>query len=261
MANNVTVTRVSSAEEMAQTAARRFALICETTIKTRGLFSVALSGGNTPKRLYEILGQTPYVERIAWDKITFLLGDERLVPIDDKESNYLMIKNTLLQHAPISEQNFLRVYTDLSTPGACAADYELSIRKSLKVKDGELPVIDFVLLGMGPDGHTASLFPGTDALTDTSHIARANFVSKFNSWRITLTAPVLRNAKNVLFQVSGQDKAEALKEVLEGTLQESLYPAQLLRGMKGKVEWLVDKEISSGLRQSISNSSAGVKIQ
>jgi 6-phosphogluconolactonase len=259
MANNLTVTRVGNAEEMAQTAARRFALICETTIKTRGLFSVALSGGNTPKRLYEILGQSPYVERIAWDKITFLLGDERLVPIDDEESNYLMIKNTLLQHAPISEQNFLRVYTDLATPGACACDYELAIRKQLRVKEGDMPVIDLILLGMGPDGHTASLFPGTDALSETQHIVAANFVPKFNSWRITLTAPVLRNAKNILFQVLGEDKAFALKQVLEGTLDESVYPAQLLRGMKGKVEWLVDKEISDGLRQSLSNSSAGVK--
>lgn len=259
MANNLTVTRVTNAEEMAQTAARRFALICETTIKARGLFSVALSGGNTPKRLYEILSQSPYVERIAWDKITFLLGDERLVPIDDKESNFLMIKNTLLQHAPINEQNFLRVYTDLATPGSCACDYELAIRKHLRVKDGELPVIDLVLLGMGPDGHTASLFPGTDALTETQRIVRANFVPKFNSWRITLTAPVLRNAKNILFQVLGEDKAVALKEVLEGTLEETLYPAQLLRGMKGKVEWLVDNSISAGLRQSLSNSSAGVK--
>jgi 6-phosphogluconolactonase len=259
MANNLTVTRVTSAEEMAQTAARRFALLCETTIRTRGLFSVALSGGNTPKRLYEILGQSPYVGRIAWEKITFLLGDERLVPIDDKDSNYLMIKNTLLQYAPINEQNFLRVYTDLATPGACAADYETTIRKHLKVKEGEMPVIDLILLGMGPDGHMASLFPGTDALSDTQHIVRANFVPKLDSWRITLTAPVLRNAKNILFQVLGQDKAPALKEVLEGTLQESVYPAQLLRGMKGKVEWLVDKGISDGLRQSLSNSSAGVK--
>jgi 6-phosphogluconolactonase len=259
MANNLTVTRVSSAEEMAQTAARRFALICETTIRTRGLFSVALSGGNTPKRLYEILGQSPYVERIAWDKITFLLGDERLVPIDHPDSNFLMIKNTLLQYAPINEQNFLRVYTDLATPGACACDYELAIRKALRVKEGEMPVIDLILLGMGPDGHTASLFPGTDALSETQHIVAANFVPKFNSWRITLTAPVLRNAKNILFQVLGEDKAVALKQVLEGTLDESVYPAQLLRGMKGKVEWLVDKEISDGLRQSISNSSAGVK--
>ncbi|MBU6453436.1 MAG: 6-phosphogluconolactonase [Cyanobacteria bacterium REEB67] len=259
MANNVTVTRVVNAEEMAETAARRFALICETTIKTKGLFNVALSGGNTPRRLYEILGQAPYVTRINWDKITFLLGDERLVPIDDKESNFLMIKNTLMQNAPIDERNVLRVYTDLATPGSCATDYELTIRKHLKVKDGELPVLDFVLLGMGPDGHTASLFPGTDALKETSHISRANYVAKFDSWRITLTAPVLRNAKNILFQVSGEDKAAALKEVLEGNLNESLYPAQLLRGMKGKVEWLVDKEISANLRQSISNSSAGVR--
>ena len=101
--------------------------------------------------------------------------------------------------------------------------------------------------------------PGTEALNETQHIVRANWVPKFKSWRITLTAPALRNAKNILFQVTGTDKAEALKEVLEGNLQETLYPAQLLRGMKGKVEWLVDKEISNGLRQSLSNSSAGVK--
>jgi 6-phosphogluconolactonase len=199
------------------------------------------------------------VGTIAWDKIKFLLGDERLVPIDDKDSNYLMIKNSLLQHTPIKEQNFLRVYTDLSTPGACALDYELAIKKHLNVKEGEMPVIDLVLLGMGPDGHTASLFPGTEALGETSHMVRANFVPKFGSWRITLTPPVLRNAKNIIFQVTGIDKAAALKEVLEGNENGTLYPAQLLRGMKGKVEWLVDKEISAGLRQSMSVSSAGVK--
>ena len=159
MANNLTVTRVGSFEEMSETAARRFALICETAIKTKGLASVALSGGNTPKRLYEILSDSPYSTRMQWDKIMFLLGDERLVPIDNEESNYLMVKNTLLKNPAIKESSLLRVYTDLATPGAAALDYELAIKKHLRVKDGEFPVIDLILLGMGPDGHTASLFP------------------------------------------------------------------------------------------------------
>jgi len=259
MANNVTVTQTSSSEDMAQTAARRLADMAEAAIKDHDHFSLALSGGNTPKRLYEILGQSPYAQRLTWDKIIFLLGDERLVPIDNKDSNYLMIKNSLLKTAPIREQNFLRVYTDLATPGACATDYELAIKKHLGVKNGEMPAIDLVLLGMGPDGHTASLFPGTDALEDIGHIVRANFVAKLNSWRITLTAAALRNARNVLFQVQGADKAVALKEVLEGKENQSLYPAQLLRGMPGKVEWLVDKEVSAGLRESLGSGSAGVK--
>jgi len=111
---------------------------------------------------------------------------------------------------------------------------------------------------MGPDGHTASLFPGTEALSDKTHVVRANYVPKLNAWRITLTSAVIRNAQNVIFMATGADKAQALKEVLEGELNENMYPAQLIRGMVGKVEWLVDNEISAGLNQSLSSSSTGV---
>ncbi|MBS2008501.1 MAG: 6-phosphogluconolactonase [Cyanobacteria bacterium SZAS TMP-1] len=259
MAPNVSVSRTGSPEEMAQAGARRFAQICENTITKKGLVSVALSGGNTPRRLYEILASPPYASRLDWSKITILLGDERLVPIDHKDSNYLMARQTLLDHVPVNERNVLRVYTELSTPGASALDYELTIRKHLKTKEGAIPVIDLILLGMGPDGHTASLFPGTAALKEKDRIVAANYVPKFDSWRITLTTPILRNAQNIIFMVTGTDKAAALKEVLEGQLDENLYPAQLIRGMPGKVEWLVDNEISAGLRQSLSNSSTGVR--
>jgi 6-phosphogluconolactonase len=252
---NVTLTVVASPEEMAEIAAKRLAEVCDKAIAERGVATVALSGGNTPKKLYQILAASPYKEKLAWDKIIFLLGDERLVPITDKDSNYLMVQNSLLVGAPVDASRLLRVYTELGTPGAAAADYELTIKKHLGLKDGQLPALDFVLLGMGPDGHTASLFPHTDAvknalkngLDDTSHIVLANWVAKMDSWRITLTAPVLRNARNVLFQATGADKAESLKQVLSGPLNQELYPSQLLRDMPGEVEWLLDKAIAADL--------------
>lgn len=221
---------------LANDAASRFAALAREAIGARGLFTVALAGGSTPKMTYSLLANEPYRSQIEWDKVQFFWGDERCVPPDHQDSNYRMAMETLLSHVPVSPVNLHRMRGEDPDVAAAAADYELEVRK---VFGNELPLFDLVLLGIGPDGHTLSLFPGSAALGEREKLVIANFVQKFNTWRITMTPKLVNHARHILFQVEGADKAAPLQAILHGEYQPQVYPAQLIQPANGDVDWLI----------------------
>jgi 6-phosphogluconolactonase len=229
--------------ELFQAAAAEFAALAVQAVKTSGRFSVALSGGSTPKSLYSLLASGS-ISNIPWDKIFFFFGDERFVLPDDPESNYRMARETGL-FSKVPSDHVFRVLTEEKDADAAALNYDQTLRKFFSLQPGDFPRFDLVLLGLGPDGHTASLFPGTAALTEKSRLVVANWVEKFHSYRITFTLPVLNRAANVAFLASGPDKASILKEVLDN--ESADLPSQKVHPSDGKLLWLVDQAAASGL--------------
>jgi 6-phosphogluconolactonase len=236
-------------QELALKAARRFARLADQYTVAGGSFTVALSGGSTPKAMFAILAASPFLETVPWSSIYFFWGDERCVPPDHADSNYRMTRETLLANVPVPEENVFRIPAEMEDHDRAAEEYSATLtkfflqhrRQSGTAPLAQLPRFDLVFLGMGPDGHTASLFPGTTALHAGDRIAVANFVEKFNSYRITLTAATINNARNVTFIAGGADKAEVLRNVLEGPYQPELYPSQLIRPHNGSLLWMVDE--------------------
>jgi 6-phosphogluconolactonase len=197
-------------------------------------FSIALAGGSTPKALYELLASDTYRSRINWPRVEVFFGDERTVPPDHKDSNYRMAVEALLSRVPIPGDNVYRMAGEID-PNEAAREYG----QTLKEKFGE-GGLDMILLGMGDDGHTASLFPGTEALRESKHRCAANFVPKLSSWRLTLTAPFINRATDVIILVGGASKAARLQEVLEGPRDPTRLPVQLIQPTAGRLTWLVD---------------------
>jgi 6-phosphogluconolactonase len=229
-----------------QAAAAEFASLAIAGIGTAGRFTVALSGGSTPKSFFSLLAQNDR-DRLPWTKMFFFWGDERHVPPNHPESNYRMAFESLLSKVPVPAGNVFRIPTENPDASQAAAAYEQTLRDFFKSPAGTFPRFDLILLGMGPDGHTASLFPGTNALKENARLVVANWVEKFKTDRITLTLPVINHAGAVMFVVSGQDKAAPLKEVLEGTQPPDLYPSKLVRPTNGDLIWLVDQSAASAL--------------
>jgi 6-phosphogluconolactonase len=221
--------------------------ISETLTRTEQ-FSLALSGGSTPRTLFSLLVEdSSFRNIIPWEKIHFFWGDERHVPPQNSQSNYRMANDIMLAKARVQAENIHRMQTEETDVGKVAATYEQELRKFFRLSADQLPVFDFNLLGIGPDGHTASLFPGTEALSEKRRLVVANWVEKFQTNRITMTAPVLNNADTILFLVSGLEKAEVLQQILEGGYQPDLLPAQLIRPKRGRLLWLVDQAAASRL--------------
>ena len=217
-----------------------------------GRFTVALSGGSTPARLYRCLGMEPAVrDRLPWEKIHFFWGDERHVPPDDPQSNYRMANEALFASAPVPKKNIHRITTEDPDAARAAADYERELRSFFELQPGQLPQFDCILLGVGPDGHTASLFPGTEALHAKRRLVVANWVEKFQTYRITMTAAVVNRAALIIFLVSGKEKAEVLKEILEGDYRPDLLPAQLIKPESGELLWMVDEAAAAYLSNTI----------
>lgn len=216
------------------------------SVAERGRFTIALSGGSTPKSLYSLIAANASGS-LPWAKIYFFFGDERHVPPTDAESNYRMAQETILSKIPVPVANVFPIPAE--NPDACAAAeaYEQTLQKFFSLKPGEFPRFDLILLGMGPDGHTASLFPETAALKENSRLVVANWVEKLHTHRITLTLPVLNAARTLLFLVSGGDKASVLHEVLEGSAPPDKYPSKLVRPSEGRLIWLVDRAAASEL--------------
>ena len=245
------------AQELALKAARRFARLADQYTVAAGGFAVALSGGSTPKAMFSILAASPFLETVPWSSIYFFWGDERCVPPDHADSNYRMTRETLLANVPVPEANVFRIPAELEDHDRAAEEYAATLTnfflqrrsQSGTAPLSQLPRFDLVFLGMGPDGHTASLFPGTTALHAGEQIAVANFVEKFNSYRITLTAATINNARNVTFIAGGADKADVLRNVLEGPYQPELYPSQLIRPHNGSLLWMVDEAAAAQLSQ------------
>jgi 6-phosphogluconolactonase len=242
--------------EVALKAARGFARLADQYVIGCGRFTVALSGGSTPRAMNSLLTGPPFLDTVPWSSIFFFWGDERCVPPDHEDSNYRMARETLLSKVPVPEGNIFRIPAENPDPERAAEEYELSLRSfflrgASRTSTAPLPNVprfDLVLLGMGSDGHTASLFPNTTALHADDRLVVANFVEKFNSHRITLTARTINNARNVTFLAAGADKAEPLKAVLEGRDQPETYPSQLIRPLNGSLLWMVDEAAAGLLR-------------
>ncbi len=216
-------------------AAERFVSLASAAIGQSGRFTVALAGGSTPERLYKLLAASPYRERVRWNAVHLFFGDERTVPPDDAQSNYRMAKRSLLDAVP--EAHVYRMEGERE-PHEAAASYDTVLREQFVGQNP--PRFDLILLGMGPDGHTASLFPHTDALDVTATFVVANYVAKMDTWRLTLTYPVLNAAAQVLFLVGGADKAPAVREVVQGASNCSEYPSQGVLPSDGTVTFLLD---------------------
>ena len=234
---------VDTAAELFRSAAREFATLAGQTVKKKDRFSVALSGGSTPKTLYTLLA-VEYAKAVPWDQTYFFFGDERSVPPDHPDSNYRMVNQAMFSKVPSPPDNIFRIYSE-KDPAVAAREYEETLRSFFRLSAGQLPRFDLILLGIGPDGHTASLFPDSAALNETERLVVANWVEKFKAYRITLTFPVLNHAANVMFLVSGADKAGILHEVLENP--KANLPSQKVRPEDGQLTWLIDRPAASAL--------------
>ena len=237
-------------QELSREAAARFQRLADDSIAAAGRFSVALSGGSTPRALYGLLAEPPFREAIDWPRVHLFWGDERFVPPDHPDSNYRLARETFISRASIPAGNVHRIPTEGRHPEAAATQYEETLHRFFAVPKGGVPRFDLVLLGLGADGHTASLFPGSPALSESHRLVVATHVPKLAAWRLTLTPPMLRGARHVVFLVSGSEKAHALQEVLEGPYDPERLPAQLVRLEEGDVTWLVDEAAASLLQRS-----------
>jgi 6-phosphogluconolactonase len=234
---------LGNADEIARAAASEFVRQSAESVKAKGLFTVSLSGGSTPKSLYSLLASETdaFRSRIPWDKIHFFWGDERHVPPDHPKSNYRMVYDTMLSKVPVPPANIHRIEAENPDAGKASEDYERVLRWFFRLGIGQFPRFDLVFLGMGPDGHTASLFPGTEVIFERERYAVASWVEKFNGYRITLTPPVLNNAACVTFLVTGEEKGDALRTVLQGGYHPERFPAQLIHPTSGRLLWMVDR--------------------
>jgi 6-phosphogluconolactonase len=240
------------ARQLWRAAADEFARAARQAVAARGRFTVALAGGTTPRGAYSLLAEDDArqpAQRLPWDKVHLFFGDERHVPPDHSDSNYRMVREALLSRIVLPESNIHRMEGEL--PAQEAADsYQHLLQDFFALPAGEWPRFDLVLLGMGPDGHTASLFPGSQALAERKRLVAANWVEKFASFRLTLTFPVLNHAAEVLFLVTGADKAGMLKSVLEGDSSAVACPAQRVRPTAGRLLWYTDQAAAAQLSRS-----------
>lgn len=243
MDNEIVV--VENLEGLAREAAQRFTDLAVEAVEFRGRFSVALSGGSTPVALYRILAETPYREQIPWTGVHLFWGDERCVPPGDPGSNYRMAEETLIASVPIPPENVHRIRGELE-PQMAARAYE---RELFDFFCGPRTRFDLVLLGLGNDGHTASLFPNSPALDETEHLTaavQAHYQDR-PAYRVTLTLPAINTARAVLFLVAGSDKAGIARAVLEGTTRQS--PARKVRPSAGEITWLLDSAAAADLER------------
>jgi 6-phosphogluconolactonase len=208
-----------------------------------GRFVVAMAGGSTPEAAYLLLSTRPFASQIDWSRVHFFWGDERCVPPDHIESNFQMASEALINHISIPSSNIHRMEGEIE-PTVAADRYQ----KKLEAFFGSRPHFDLILLGLGTDGHTASLFPGTNAIHENVDWVVANYIKKLDTWRITLTPRILNQAHNIAFIVSGENKAIPLKAVLGGDYQPDVYPSQIIRPTNGKLVWLIDKTAAKLLK-------------
>ena len=234
-------------ETLAQRSVELFVAEAQKAIKTKDAFYVAISGGNTPKRFFELLGDVPQANSLPWDKIQLFWVDERYVQPDSQWSNYKLAADTFLAKVAIPGQNIHRIPTEYDDFKAAASCYEQTIREVFGLDEKQRPEFDLIVLGMGADGHTGSLFPNSYAAFDTENLACVVYVMDEDLNRITLTHPVLCAASHLAILVSGREKAGILKEVLTSEPDEVRYPIHALWPILNKVTWLVDKEAAKAL--------------
>jgi 6-phosphogluconolactonase len=245
---------LSDGAAIAQRAAHEFVQAAASAVREKGAFSVALAGGSTPKALYNLLATDAALRsQVPWDKMHLYFGDERHVGPEHPDSNFRMASEAMISKAPLKPEQVTRIKGEYPDTEQAALEYEKALRESFKLKDGEYPRFDLLLAGMGNEGHTLSLFPGTKALHANGRVVMRNWVGKLYTERITLTAPAASNAARIMFMVTGADKALALKAVLEGPYEPEQLPAQSLQPKNGKLLWLVDMAaggmLSTGIRE------------
>ena len=250
MNSSVEIRTLTTPQELFAAAAEEVIRAATEAVAQRGRFSIALSGGSTPKSLFNLLATNARTV-LPWDRMFFFWGDERHVPPTDPDSNYKMAEETMLSKIPVAAGNVFRIAAENPDAAAAAESYEKTLQKFFALQPGQFPRFDLILLGMGPDGHTASLFPGSAGLQETSRLVIANWVDKFKTHRLSFTLPVLNAAACVAFLVSGTDKAPALHAVLESDSPGEQYPAKLVRPTDGKLIWLIDRAAASELTSGV----------
>ncbi len=249
--------RVPDRAALARNAAERFVLIARQAIQESGRFTVALSGGSTPRELYALLATPEFAQQVDWTRVHVFWGDERAVPPDSPESNYRMAREQLAG-LPIPADQVYRIMSE-EEPAQAALEYEQTLREMLvptlappplSAVEGQvevMPCLDLVLLGLGANGHTASLFPHAAALHETRRWVVAEYIPEVGMYRITLTAPILNAAEHILFLVAGADKAQTVQAVLRGPYSPEDLPAQLVQPQHGHLVWLLDRKAASAL--------------
>lgn len=232
---------------VAQEAAQRFVALAQATVAQRGSFGVALAGGSTPRAMYQLLAQSPLREQVPWDQVFLLWSDERFVAPDDADSNFLMVREALLDHIPLHAANIYAVPTVGGTPEAAALAYT----ETIDGFTGGTMRLDLVLLGIGPDGHTASLFPGHAALINPPmpHVTAVYDSPKPPPTRISFTLELINSAANVIVLATGAEKADAVRRCLQPTVGEPQLPAGLVQPTNGELVWLIDAAAGSNIAQ------------
>jgi 6-phosphogluconolactonase len=227
-----------SAEALSHAVAKQFVRLTTDAVRARGRCAVALSGGSTPRGVYRMLAYEPFRSRVRWDQIDFFWGDERHVPSDHADSNYRMVDEAMLSKVPVARAQIHRIRGEMADADRAAQEYESEIRAFFS---DPVPRFDLVHLGLGTDGHTASLFAGTPALDEQERLCVANWVTKLDTYRMTLTLPVLNAARAVVFIVGGAEKAPIVREVVRGSDPSREFPAALVQPTDGELWWMLDR--------------------
>jgi len=257
----VTYYVLGSADELARAMAEEILEVAQAAAATRGIARIAVSGGSTPKRTFELLASEEKFSLFPWEKVELFWVDERCVPPDNADSNYRMTREALLERVPLAADRVFRIEGELE-PEQAAARYESAIRNRFRLEGAELPTFDLIALGMGADGHTASLFPHTEALHELVRIAVANQVpQQKQSWRVTLTSPVINQGRKVIFLIGGADKAHVLSEVLSEKYDPEVWPSQLIRPKGGQLLFLLDRGAAAELPPPDSTGRGHLEIQ
>ena len=231
---------------LARAVAERFASLAREAIDRRGRFDVALAGGSTPKAAYAVLAARGPDVTVPWEHVRFFFSDERCVGPSDEQSNYKMAAGALLEPLGIVPAHVFRMRGE-DVPSHAAQTYAGLLARELPAQNGS-PIFDLVMLGMGPDGHTASLFPGSDPCVDDAALVRAPYVEKFGTFRLTLTPRVLTNAREIVVAAAGKEKADAFAAVRDGAADPATYPIAVLGGAAGRLTWFVDSAVTSTMR-------------
>lgn len=252
MPSNPRIQIVADLQELSTVAAEHFVRLATEAVLDKGRFTVALSGGSTPESLYQLLANEnePYRAQLRWKNIHFFWGDERHVPPDHPDNNYRMANQAMLSKVPVPLENVHRIPSELADAHQAADEYEQTLSKFFKLAKGQYPRFDLILLGMGSDGHIASIFPNSDVIKEKVRLVVATWSEKSQSYRITLTPPVLQSAAAITLLVSGAEKSDALREALKGNYHPERLPAQILRQTNANVLWLVDRPAAQRLSTS-----------
>jgi 6-phosphogluconolactonase len=236
-------------DALARSAAARFIAAGTEAYALHGRFAVALSGGSTPKMMYALLAGPEFSNELDWARVDVFWGDERCVPPDHPESNFRMAKEALLDKIAVPPANVHRMRAE-EAPGPAADAYENEIKRFFALQSGQLPRFDLVLLGLGEDGHTASLFPGSRVLDERDRLVAAPYAEKLQAHRLTLTLPVINAAARVIFLVAGASKAKVVGEILQAGKPADRYPAARVRPANGDVTWLIDAAAAAEMKQT-----------